>query len=405
MRVIVGVCGSIAAYKAAELVRELQQCGVDVSVAMTRSARRFVSPLTFEALTGRAVLTSLWQPSVASGDGCIDAIEHVTAGQNLDALVIAPATANTIAKLANGIANDFLTAMYLATKAPVVIAPAMNVNMWKHPATQANVKTLRDRGVLFVEPESGYLACGMTGGGRLAEIETIAYKVLSVLNKRNDLADETILITAGGTREPIDPVRYLGNRSSGRMGHALAEEAVARGARVILVTASSLPVPAGSMAVRVETAAEMSAAVLEHLPVSTIVVKAAAVADYRVLEPSQSKLRRSGPMTLELMPTDDIVAEAVEKRRDGTLVIAFAAETEDLEGNARTKLLRKGVDAIVANDVSAPGLGFDSERNSGLFLTEESTLHLPESSKREMAARIFDEIKALHLGVPAGKAR
>lgn len=402
MRVIVGVCGSIAAYKAPELVRELQQHGIDVRVAMTRSATRFVSPLTFEALTGHAVCRSLWQPSGESEQGELDAIEHVTAGQALDALVIAPATANTIAKLANGIANDFLTAMYLATKAPVVIAPAMNVNMWHHPATQANVKLLRDRGALIVEPESGYLACGMTGGGRLAQVEAIRDAVLSLLERRQDLANETILITAGGTREPIDPVRYLGNRSSGKMGHALAEEAIARGAHVILVTASSLPTPAGCDVVRVETAAQMSAAVLEQLPRCTIVIKAAAVADYRVLEPSPSKLRRSGPMTLELVPTPDIAAEVVEKRSDGTLVIAFAAETEDLEKNGRAKLFRKGVDAIVANDVSAPGLGFDSERNSGLFITSESTHRLPESTKRKMASRILDEVEALRLRIPAG---
>lgn len=404
MRVIVGVCGSIAAYKSPELVRELQQSGVDVSVAISRAAARFVTTLTFEALTGHPVYTSLWQSS-AKSDGIVDAIEHVTAGQDLDALVIAPATANTLAKLANGIANDFLTAMYLATKAPVVIAPAMNVNMWHHPATQANVKLLRDRGALFVEPESGYLACGMTGGGRLASVETIRDAVLSVIQRRQDLANETVLITAGGTKEPIDPVRYLGNRSSGKMGHALAEEAIARGARVILVTASSLPSPQDCEVVRVETAAEMSAAVLEQLPRCTVLIKAAAVADYRVPAPSQSKMRRSGPMTVELVPTDDIVAEAVQKRKPGTLVIAFAAETEDPEQNATAKLLRKHVDAIVANDVSAPGLGFGSERNSGLFITERSTLALPESTKRQMAGRILDEVKTLRLRVPAGSAR
>jgi phosphopantothenoylcysteine decarboxylase / phosphopantothenate---cysteine ligase len=405
MRVMVGVCGSIAAYKAAELVRELQERGADVSVAMTRSAARFVGPLTFEALTGREVYTSLWRSSAERTDGRIDALEHVTAGHDLDALVIAPATANTLARLANGTANDFLTAMYLATKVPVVIAPAMNVNMWEHPATRANVKLLKDRGALFVEPGSGYLACGMTGGGRLAEIEMVADAVLSVVSKRQDLVGETILITAGGTREPIDPVRFLGNRSSGKMGHALAEEAVSRGASVILVTASSLPALAGCDVRRVETAAEMSAAVLEHLPVSTIVVKAAAVADYRVTIPSPSKLRRSGPLALELTPTDDIVAEAVKKRRDGTLVVAFAAEIEDLETNARSKLLRKGVDAIIANDVSVPHLGFDSERNSGLFITEDSTINIPETTKREMASRILDEIRALRLRVFAGSPR
>jgi phosphopantothenoylcysteine decarboxylase/phosphopantothenate--cysteine ligase len=397
---MVGVCGSIAAYKAAELVRQFQQQGVDVSVAMTRSAMRFVSPLTFAALTGRTVNTSLWRPSGECADdrNAEFAIDHVVEGQDLDALVIAPATANVLAKLANGTANDFLTAMYLATKARVFIAPAMNVNMWDHPATQANVKTLTDRGASFIEPGDGYLACGMTGGGRLAPVEAIADAVLSGMEARRDFDGETIMITAGGTREPIDPVRFLGNRSTGKMGHALAEEAIARGARVILVTASSLPAPAGCTVIRVETAAEMSAAVFEHLQISTMVIKAAAVADYRVATPSLSKVRRLGPITLELLPTEDIVATVVEERREDTLVIAFAAETEDIETNARTKLLRKGADAIVVNDVSAPGIGFGSDRNAGLFITKGRTVSFPESSKREMARRILSEVRSLRIG-------
>src|ERR1700761_5648534 len=407
MRVMVGVCGSIAAYKALELVRQLQQCGADVSVTMTRAAARFVSPLTFAALTGRTVYTSLWHPSGERSDEHDGefSIEHVIAGQDLDALVVAPATANVLAKLASGTTNDFLTAMYLATKAQVFIAPSMNVNMWNHPATQENVRILRDRGALFIEPEDGYLACGMTGGGRLASIETITNAILTESDKRSDLDGETILITAGGTREPIDPVRFLGNRSSGKMGHALAEEALARGARVILVTASSLPAPVGCTVVRVNTAAEMTSAVVEHLQESTVVIKAAAVADYRAATPSLSKLRRSGPITLELLPTEDIVAKVVAERRDNALVIAFAAEIENIETNARAKLLRKGADAIVVNDVSASGIGFESDRNAGLFLTEESTLPLPESSKREMARRILDQVKALRLGRAAGLSR
>ena len=399
MRVMVGVCGSIAAYKAPELVRQLQQRGVDVSVGMTRSATRFASPLTFAALTGRTVYTSLWQPTGEHAEGFSRefSIEHVMAGRDLDALVFAPATANVIAKLASGIANDFLTATYLATKAEVFLAPAMNVNMWSHPATQANIKTLQCRGARFIEPEEGYLACGVTGGGRLASAELIANTVLSELMKQRDLDGEVVLITAGGTREPIDPVRFLGNRSSGKMGYALAEEAVARGAQVILVTASNLPAPAGCSVIQVESSAQMSDAVQEHLHKSTIVIKAAAVADYRVASPSLAKLRRSGPMALELLPTEDIVARVVAKRRPGTLVIAFAAETEDIEANARAKLLRKGADAIVANDVGAPGLGFESDRNAGLFITEGLTVPLPESSKREMARRIFDQVKSLRL--------
>lgn len=405
MRVIVGVCGSIAAYKSAELVRQLQQHGMEVHVAMTRSAMRFVSPLTFAALTGHTVYSSLWEPNGKRVDDPEFTIDHVIAGQDLDALVVAPATANVLAKLANGIADDFLTAMYLATKAQVFIAPAMNVNMWNHAATQSNVAILRDRGVRFVQPEPGYLACGMTGDGRLASVDAITDAVLSHINKRDDLYKETILVTAGGTREPIDPVRFLGNRSSGKMGHALAGEAAARGARVILVTASNLPIPERCYGIRVETAAQMSAAVLENLRTSTIVIKAAAVADYRVATPSRSKLRRSGPTTLELLPTEDIVAKVVAERRKETLVISFAAETEDIESNARAKLQRKGADAIIVNDVSAPGLGFDSDRNAGLFITEESTVTLPESSKREMARLILDHVKSLRHKVIAESLR
>ena len=407
MRVMVGVCGSIAAYKAPELVRQLQQRGVEVDVAMTRSAKRFVSPLTFAALTGRTVYSSLWQPTGEQADDLSGefSIEHINAGQDLDALVIAPATANVLAKLANGLANDFLTAMYLATTARVFIAPAMNVNMWNHPATQANVETLRNRGVRFIEPEDGYLACGMTGGGRLAPVEVIADTVLNEMGRCRDLDHETVLISAGGTREPIDPVRFLGNRSSGKMGHSLAEEAVARGAQVVLVTSSSLPTPLGCTVVRVETANQMSTAMLGHLRASTIVIMAAAVADYRVAAPSASKIRRSGPITLELLPTEDIVAQVVAQRSKDTLVIAFAAETEDLEANARAKLIRKGADAIVANDVTTPGMGFESDRNAGLFITDDATISLPESSKRDMARRIFDQIRTLRLNVDARLSR
>ncbi|HEY5382081.1 MAG TPA: bifunctional phosphopantothenoylcysteine decarboxylase/phosphopantothenate--cysteine ligase CoaBC [Acidobacteriaceae bacterium] len=397
MRVFVGVCGSIAAYKAVELVRVLQQNGIQIDVAMTEAATRFVMPLTFASLTGRAVFTSLWQPSgeYRGGESSEFSIEHITAVEDIDALVIAPATANVLAKMAQGVADDFLTTIYLATKAPVLVAPAMNVNMWQHPATQANVRVLADRGVRFIEPESGYLACGMTGDGRLASVEIIADTVVSVLSTRRDFAGETVLITAGGTREPIDPVRFLGNRSSGKMGHALAGEAAERGARVILVTASSLPVPAGCEAVHVSTAEEMAAAVIEGLPEATVVIKAAAVSDYRARTLSSSKLRRQGPMILELEPTEDIVAKVVAQRRNGTLVIAFAAEIEDHETNARAKLLRKGADAIVVNDVSTRGLGFESDRNAGKFLTADSSVALPESSKRVMAGRVLDEILAL----------
>lgn len=393
MRVMLGVCGSIAAYKAVELVRLMQQEGIVTDVAMTRAAQRFIGPLSFAALTGRTVFTSLWQDRSESNRDF--SIEHVTAVEDIDAMIVAPATANILAKLAHGIADDFLTAAYLATKSPVLIAPAMNVNMWNHPATQRNVHLLTERGVHFVSPDSGYLACGMTGDGRLAAPENILSELLSVHGRQHDLTEETIVITAGGTREPIDPVRYIGNRSSGRMGHALAEAAISRGARVILISASLLREPSGCTTVRVQTAAQMCDAVLEHLNEATVVIKAAAVSDFRPQTVSATKLRRAGTMLLELEPTEDIVAKVVRKRRPGTLVIAFAAETENTESNARAKLLRKGADAIVANDVSRDGVGFESPRNAGIWIDSQKAVALPESSKREMADRILSEISIL----------
>jgi phosphopantothenoylcysteine decarboxylase/phosphopantothenate--cysteine ligase len=392
MKVLLGVTGGIAAYKAAELVRALQQRGIDVQVAMTASAEEFVRPLTFAALTGHPVLGSLWQPDPRSSEQTFD-IEHIAIAQQIDALVIAPATANTLAKLAHGLADDLLSAVYLATRAQVVIAPAMNVNMWDHPATQANLRTLEERGAQIVPPGAGYLACGMTGGGRLAEVETIAEVVLAKLTASvvgNELHSETILITAGGTREPIDEVRFLGNRSSGKMGHALAEAAVARGARVILITASPLPAPHSCKTIRVTTTAEMLSAVRSHLPQATMVIKTAAVADFRPASVVQGKLRRGGHLTLELEPTEDILAEIVARRTPGTVVIGFAAETEDVLANGRAKLARKGVDALFVNDVCGPGGAFDSDENAGWFLTPDATVELPRSSKREMAQRILD---------------
>lgn len=393
MRVMLGVCGSIAAYKAVELVLLMQQQGTVIDIAMTKAAQRFIAPLSFAALTGRAVYTSLWQDRSESTHNF--SIEHIAAVEDIDAMVIAPATANILAKLAHGIANDFLTAAYLATKSPVLIAPAMNVNMWSHPATQQNVHLLTERGVHFVSPDSGYLACGMTGDGRLAAPEKILSELLSVHSRYRDLAEETIMITAGGTREPIDPARYIGNRSSGRMGHALAEAAASRGARVILISASPLPEPPGCTILRVRTAEEMCEAVLQHLHEATVVIKAAAVSDFRPQTVSAAKLRRAGTMLLELEPTEDIVATVVQKRRPGTLVVAFAAETENIELNARAKLLRKGADAIVANDVSRDGVGFESPRNAGIWIDSKKAVALPESSKREMADRILSEISAL----------
>ncbi len=395
MKVTVGVSGGIAAYKAAEVVRALQQQALDVHVAMTQAAQQFVRPLTFAALTGHRVITGLWD-----SDGQIpnanSSIEHIAEAQSCDALLIAPATADILAKMAHGIADDFLTTLYLATPAPVIVAPAMNVQMWEHPATQANIATLRARGVRIVPPESGPLACGMTGNGRLAESDPIVRAVLEVLHRRHDLVQETVLITAGGTREPIDPVRYLGNRSSGKMGYALAEAARQRGARVLLISApTQLQPPAGCEMISVITADEMHAAVLKNLPHVTLVIKAAAVADFRPRIQADQKIKRSGPITLDLEPTEDILAEVVQRRNPGTLVIGFAAETNRPLEHGRSKLERKGADAIVLNDVSREGIGFDSDRNAVTFLTPSTAIDLPEMSKRALADRILDEALAL----------
>lgn len=395
MKVTVGVSGGVAAYKAAELVRVLQRQALDVHVVMTEAAQQFVQPLTFASLTGHKVITSLWAGD-SDESNLASAIEHIDAAQTTDALVVAPATANVLAKFAHGIADDFLTTMYLATIAPVIVAPAMNVNMWNHPATQANLALLEERGVRIVSPDSGYLACGMIGSGRLAENDAIVKAVLETLNHRNDLAGETVLITAGGTREAVDPVRFLGNRSSGKMGYALADAAAKRGAKVILVSApTALRAPANCEIVSVVTTEEMRAAVLGRLDEATIVIKAAAVADYRPMIQAEQKLKRTGPLTLELEPTEDILAEVVQRRHDGMLVIGFAAETENAIAHGRDKLLRKGADAIVLNDVSREGIGFDSDRNAVTFLTLQTSIDLPEMGKRELADRILEEVMAL----------
>jgi phosphopantothenoylcysteine decarboxylase/phosphopantothenate--cysteine ligase len=396
MRVTVGVSGGIAAYKAAELVRALQRRGLEVHVVMTESATHFVQPLTFAALTAHRVITSLWDES-EDGEGQSDSsIEHIGEAQWAEALVVAPATANILAKFAHGIADDFLTTMYLATTAPVLVAPAMNVNMWQHPATQANLDTLRQRGVRVIEPGTGDLACGMVGVGRMAEPEAIAEVVFNALGRQRDLAGETVLVTAGGTREALDPVRYIGNRSSGKMGYALADAAQSRGAKVILVSGPTvLHPPARCEVVRVTTADEMRKAVLERMGEATLVIKAAAVADYRPVNVSEQKLKRKGPMTLELAPTEDILAEVTRQRRPGQLIIGFAAETENRMENGRAKLLRKGVDAIVVNDVSGEGIGIDADLNAATFLTASTSIEMPEMPKRKLADRILDEIVAL----------
>lgn len=398
MKVALGISGGIAAYKAAEVVRLLQDRGIRVQVIMTQGAQQFVRPLTFAALSGEKVITDMFagggdeksaQPNIDS------AIEHIAVAQSIDALLVVPATADLLAKFAQGIANDFLTTLYLATTAPVVVAPAMNVNMWNHPATQANLDLLRQRGVRIVEPGEGYLACGMTGPGRLAENESIVAAAMEALGASQELAGETVLITAGPTREKIDPVRYLTNRSSGRMGYALAEAALRRGARVLLVSGpTALTPPGGAEITPVESAEQMRLAVLKLLPEATIVIKTAAVADYRPKSAAEQKIKRKGSMSLELEPTADILAEIARSKSSQT-IIGFAAETENVLENARKKLVSKALDAIVVNDVSREGVGFDSDRNAVTIITHSEVIEVPETTKWEVAQRVLDQAARL----------
>jgi phosphopantothenoylcysteine decarboxylase/phosphopantothenate--cysteine ligase len=395
MKVALGVTGGIAAYKAAELVRLLQDRGIRVQVVMTRAAQEFIRPLTFAALSGEKVITGMFAPGEEHEPNLDSAIEHISVAQSIDALVVAPATADILAQFAQGIASDFLTTLYLATTAPIVVAPAMNVNMWNHPATQANVETLRKRGVKVIEPGSGYLACGMVGAGRLAENENIVAVVLETLGASQDLRGETVLITAGPTREKIDPVRYLTNRSSGRMGYALVEAALRRGARVLLVSGpTSLAVPAGAEVTRVGSAEEMRNAVLALLPEATIVVKTAAVSDFRPKTAAEQKIKRKGPMSLALEPTADILKE-ISAHKTTQIVVGFAAETENVLENARQKLVGKNLDAVVVNDVSRDGVGFDSDRNAVTIITHEQVIEVPEASKLDVAQRVLDQV--IHL--------
>jgi phosphopantothenoylcysteine decarboxylase / phosphopantothenate---cysteine ligase len=391
MKVALGVSGGIAAYKAAEIVRLLQDRGIRVQVIMTHAAQEFVRPLTFAALSGEKVITEMFsagneQPNIDS------AVEHIAVAQSIDALVIAPATADVLGKFAQGLATDFLSTLYLATTAPVVVAPAMNVNMWNHEATQANIAALKKRGVRVLEPDSGYLACGMTGPGRLAANETIVAAVMETLGASQELAGETVLITAGPTREKIDPVRYLTNRSSGRMGYALAEAALRRGARVLVVSGPTQITPPGAAELtRVETAEEMWQAVMKLLPEASIVIKSAAVSDYRPKAAAAQKIKRSGPLSLELEATVDILSE-IARQKDAQLIIGFAAETQNALENARAKLSKKSLDAIVVNDVSREGVGFDSDRNAVTIITHDEVIEVPETTKWEVAQRVLDEV-------------
>jgi phosphopantothenoylcysteine decarboxylase/phosphopantothenate--cysteine ligase len=399
MRVILGVGGGIAAYKSAELARLLMERGHEVQAVMTAAAGEFVRPLTFAALTGRKVLTDLF--AIES------AIEHIEVAQQHDLLVIAPATANLMAKLAHGLADDFLTTLYLAFTGPVVVAPAMNVNMWEHPATRANMGTLVQRGHRVVGPGEGSLACGMTGAGRLIEPEEIARAVERELQMRRDLEGETVLITAGPTQEPLDPVRFISNRSSGKMGYALAEAARARGARVILVSGPvHLAPPHGVEVIPVHTAVEMREKVFANLAPASIVIKSAAVADFHLSNVPDQKIKKTAArVSLELDPTPDILAELGRKKGD-RLLIGFAAETQNLQQEARRKLESKNCDMVVGNLVGGAGTGFESDQNEVvLVMRTGETLPLPRASKRDIAGQIFDELLKLRLSLHAAHGR
>jgi phosphopantothenoylcysteine decarboxylase/phosphopantothenate--cysteine ligase len=402
MNIILGVGGGIAAYKAAELARALMEREHAVQVVMTAHAQEFVRPLTFAALTGRKTITGMF--SDASPEATLSsAIEHIGVAQEGGLLVVAPATADLLAKFATGIADDFLSTLYLAYQGPVVLAPAMNTNMWLHAATQANVETLRRRGHRIVDPEDGYLACGMVGPGRLACAEAILAAIESELRRRRDLEGETVLITAGPTQEPLDPVRYISNRSSGKMGYALAAAAEARGARVVLVSGPvSLAAPRHVTVVPVRTAQEMRDRVFEHLEPAGIVIKAAAVADFHLARVPKQKVKKTAArISLELDPTPDILSELGRKKGD-RLLIGFAAETENLAQEAKRKLQAKNCDMVVGNLVGGTETGFESDENEVvLALRTGETIALPRASKREVADRIFDEALKLRLALHA----
>lgn len=398
-RIALGVTGGIAAYKAIEVLRGLQRAGCEVRVAMTRHACEFIQPLTFRSLSGSYVLVD----DYASDNP--DPIAHITFSQTVDLLIVAPATANILAKFANGVADDFLTSTYLACSAPVLVAPAMNTTMLEHPATQRNIEKLRADGVRIIEPDEGEMACGTIGPGRLSEPDRIVSVALDMLQSSRhgaDLAGERILITAGATREPIDPVRFISNRSSGRMGYAIAKAAQARGAVVEVVSGvTSVAPPAGVHVVGTTTANEMHRAVMERAGDATIFIAAAAVADYAAAEAADKKIKKAADkLELTLQRTPDILRDVARARRNGQLIIGFAAETENLLANAWEKLVSKDLDAIVANDVSTAGGGFDSANNAIaiLFRDRPDTVELPLMPKEEAAHRILDEVVKLRKG-------
>jgi phosphopantothenoylcysteine decarboxylase/phosphopantothenate--cysteine ligase len=386
---VVGVTGGIAAYKACEVARELMRADVRVKVVMTAAAQRFVTPLTFRTLTGEPVAVSLW-------DDPSQRVHHISLAEEADVVVVVPCTANVIAKLAQGRADDILMTTLLATEAPIVVAPAMNTHMWRKEITQANVTTLRERGVVFVEPGTGELACGDTGEGRLATVSEIVDATLAALRRVRSLEGVRLLVTAGPTREPIDPVRFIGNRSSGRQGYAVAEEAARRGADVTLISGPvSLPTPFGVRCVRVETAAEMRDAVMAAYPETDAVVMTAAVADLRPADPAADKRKKdAAPDLLRLERTDDILA-GLGADKGGRVLVGFAAETGDVVGYARGKLTAKNLDLVVANDVSEPGVGFDSAVNRVVFVSADGEEHLPVMDKRVVASAVLDRLAIL----------
>ncbi len=419
-RIGLGVAGGIAAYKTVEVLRLLQKAGCDVQVAMTRHATEFVRPLTFRALTDKHVIVDDYDPANP------DPIAHINFSQNIDLLLIVPATANIIAKFANGVADDFLSSTYLATTAPVMIAPAMNTTMWEQPATRRNVNRLRKDGVHFVEPVAGELACKTVGTGKLEDVENIVAQAMALLSEpgavatgllpregenhpvgetppsllrkegSSDLVGERFLITVGGTREAIDPVRFISNHSSGKMGFAVAEAAAARGAKVTVVAgATTVDPPAKVKVIRVVSAEDMHAAVTKVLRNSTIFVGAAAVADYAPANASGAKIKKDGRefMILELKKTQDILADVAKNRPKGMLVVGFAAETNDVVGYARSKMEKKHLDMVVANDITKEGAGFNTDTNIATILTRTGLeTELPLMSKRDLADRILDEI-------------
>jgi len=386
--IVLGVTGSIAAYKAVELLRELVKAGASVKVVMTQSAQRFVAPLTFATLSRQEVMTDLFTLDYDAK------IRHIAATEGADLLLVAPATANVIGKFARGLADDLLTNLFLASTRPVLLAPAMDADMYRHPAVQENLERLRAWGVRIVGPAEGELASGMWGPGRLAEIPEILQAVTEILQPMNDLAGEVVLVTAGPTHEPIDPVRYLSNRSSGKMGYALAQEAADRGAQTILVSGpTALTAPRGVEVIQVETAQQMRAAILDHLPKTTVVIKAAAVSDYRLSKPSKSKLKKSETShTLELVPNPDILKE-IGAQKGARIVVGFAAETGDLLRQAERKLKEKNLDLIVANDVTWEGAGFSHDTNHVIMIDLYGEIEeVPLSPKRQVARRILDRV-------------